>query len=61
MEGLFITVEQKEKMTLQKNIKWFSLEEIKRLSNCWPEIDILIVKKDYTNYLSYEFKTNYIL
>ena len=56
-----ITVEQKEKMKLQKNIKWFSLKEIKKLSNCWPEIDILLIKKDYTNYLSYEFETNYIL
>lgn len=56
-----ITEEQKAEMKLQKNIKWFSLEEIKKLSNCWPEVDILLIKKDYTNYLSYEFETNYIL
>ena len=56
-----ITEKQKGKVKLQKNVKWFSLEEIKKLSNCWPEIDILLIKKDYTNYLSYEFETNYIL
>ncbi len=56
-----ITQEQKEKMRLQENIKWFSLEEIKRLSSCWPEIDILLIKKDYTNYLSYEFVSKYVL
>lgn len=56
-----ITEEQKEKIKLQKNIKWFSLKEIKKLSNCWPEVDILLIKKDYTNYLSYDFKTDYIL
>ncbi len=55
-----ITVEQKTEMKLQKDIKWFSLKEIKKL-NCWPEVDILLIKKDYTNYLSYEFETNYIL
>lgn len=56
-----ITEEQKEETKLQKSIKWFSLEEIKKLPNCWPEIDILLIKKDHTNYLSYEFETNYIL
>lgn len=56
-----ITEKQKSEMKLQKNIKWFSLKEIKKLSNCWPEVDILLIKKDYTNYLSYEFNTDYIL
>lgn len=56
-----LTEEQKGEMVLQKNIKWFGLKEIKKLPNCWPEVDILIIKNDYTNYLSYEFETNYIL
>ncbi len=56
-----ITEAQKEKMKLLDNIKWFSLDEIKKLHNCWPEIDILLIKKDYTSYLSYEFKTDYVL
>lgn len=56
-----ITEEQKEKVNLHKNIKWFSLKEIKKLSNCWPEINILLIKKDFTNYLTYSFKTSYTL
>lgn len=58
---VIVTEEQKGKMKLQDNIKWFCLKEIKKLPNCWPEIDTLLIKKDYINYLNYEFETNYIL
>lgn len=55
------TKEQKEKMKLHKQISWKSIEEIRKLSNRWPEIDICILKKDLTPYLSYEVKSDYIL
>lgn len=56
-----ITEEQKGDMKLHKQISWKSIEEIQKLSNRWPEIDICILKKDLTPYLSYEVKSDYIL
>ncbi len=56
-----INTEQKEKMKLHKQISWKSVDEIKKLSNHWPELDICILKKDKSPYLSYEIKSDYIL
>lgn len=56
-----ITEEQKKKIQLHKQISWKSIEEIQKLSNRWPEIDICILKKDTSPYLCYEVKSDYIL
>ena len=52
---------QKEKMQLHKQISWKSNKEIKKLSQRWPEIDICILKKDISPYLSYAVISDYIL
>lgn len=56
-----ITKGQKEKMKLHEQIRWIPLQQIKNLKNCWPEIDIAIIKKDKRSYMSYEFTSDYIL
>lgn len=56
-----ISKSDKERMQLPKQINWKSIEEIKRLNNPWPEIDIIILKKDLTLYQVYEFISDYIL
>lgn len=56
-----ITRSQKESMRLDKQIEWISEEKIKKLSNCWPEIDICILAKNFSPYLAYDFTSNYIL
>ncbi|MBI3558927.1 hypothetical protein HY085_00875 [Candidatus Gottesmanbacteria bacterium] len=53
--------DQNTKMQLKNGVKWFSLEEIKLFSNCWPEIDLCILKKNTHSYLTYEFISDYIL
>lgn len=58
---LEINQKQKEKMKLHKQISWKSIGEIQKLSNRWPEIDICILNKDISPYLSYEVKSDYIL
>lgn len=70
-EGLFddafaiynvnINKSEKENMKPPQQISLKSIEEIKKLSNRWPEIDILILKKDFSPYLAYEFISDYIL
>ena len=56
-----VKIENAEKIKLKQELKLLTLEEIKKLPNCWPEIDLCIVKKDSHQYLSYSFTTNYIL
>lgn len=56
-----INAEKKNRMKLAKKIRWLSVREIKKLKDRWPEIDILIIKKNRTNYLTYEFTSNYSL
>ncbi len=56
-----VSHEQKERMKLHKQISWKSVGEIQKLPNRWPEIDICILKKDSTPYLSYEVKSDYVL
>lgn len=56
-----VSQEQKVKMKLHKQISWKSIVEIQKLSNRWPELDICILKKDLTAYLSYEVISDYIL
>ena len=51
----------KEKMKLANNVHWMKQEEIKKLKNRWPEIDILILKKDFEVYKVYELFSDYIL
>ena len=47
-------------MNLEKNIRWFTLEEINTLENTWPEVNICIVQKDHTGYMTYEFVSEYV-
>ncbi len=56
-----INGDQNAKMRLKNGIKWFLLDEIKSLPNRWPEIDICIIKKDISPYLTYSFISDYIL
>jgi hypothetical protein len=56
-----VSQEQKEKMKLHNQVSWKSVGEIQKLSNRWPEIDICILKKDTSHYLSYKVKSDYIL
>lgn len=53
--------QQFENVKLGKNIQWMDANEISELSNRWPEIDICILKEDYTKYLVYVFVTDYVL
>lgn len=52
---------QRNQMKLKKELSWMGLKKIKTLQNRWPEIDILIFEGNRTPYLSYQFKSNYIL
>lgn len=52
---------QKEKMKLHKQVSWKSIEEINKLPNRWPEINIAIIQRDISPYQVYEFTSNYIL
>ncbi|MBU2577244.1 hypothetical protein KKA69_00250, partial [Patescibacteria group bacterium] len=56
-----ITKDQKEKMKLHEQIHWMSLEQVRNLKNCWPEINIVVIEKDKRPYMSYEFSSDYIL
>lgn len=56
-----IIEDQSIKMELKKEVKWFSTEEIKLFSNRWPEIDLCILEKNTSFYLTYEFTSDYIL
>lgn len=56
-----INEDQKKEMKLHANIKWMSIEEIKKIPNLWPEIDYCILQKDSSPYLTYEFISDYIL
>lgn len=58
---IVISKSQKAKMKLAKQLKWMPFEEIKKLPNRWPEIDILIINKNFANCLNYEFVSDYIL
>lgn len=56
-----VKINNAEKIKLKQEIKLLSLEEIKKLPYCWPEIDLCIINKIKKNYLAYEFSTDYIL
>jgi len=56
-----INPQQKQAMQLSKNIQWMTLDQIKKLSNRWPELDICIINKNTKPYHSYQFTSNYIL
>lgn len=58
---VIVSDQQAKKTKLKDGIKWFSLEEIKNLPNCWPEINLCILKKDISPYLTYQFTSDYIL
>lgn len=48
-------------MKLHKQVVWKSVEEINKLNNRWPEIDIVILQNDHMPYHAYEFTSDYIL
>jgi ADP-ribose pyrophosphatase YjhB (NUDIX family) len=56
-----VSDQQAKEMKLKDSVKWFSAEEIKNLPNCWPEIDLGILKENKDPYLAYEFVSDYIL
>lgn len=56
-----VKVNNVEKLKLKPEIKLLTLEEIKKLPNRWPEIDICILNQNKESYLVYEFFTKYIL
>lgn len=58
---IWIDSNLKKEMKLAKQIRWYKLEQIKKLKNLWPEINILLIKNRRDPYLSYEFVSDYIL
>ncbi len=55
-----ITINQKDKMKLQKCI-WLDEREIIKLENKWPEIDLCVLKINWKPYCVYSVKSQYIL
>jgi hypothetical protein len=53
--------EELNKMKFVKGVSWKSMEEIQQINNRWPEIDILILQKNISPYMAYEFVSDYIL
>lgn len=56
-----VNKQQKEKMKLMNSIEWKSIDEIVKLENRWPELDICILQKDFEIYKAYRHISNYIL
>lgn len=56
-----VTEEEKDNVTLADAVNWVRKDEIKRLENKWPEIDICIIDNNRSPYLSYIHNSNYIL
>ena len=52
---------EKKNMKLMEGMGWYSLVEIKKLTNCWPEIKMCILEKNIVPYASYEVVTDYKL
>lgn len=48
-------------MNLVNEVSWKAIDEIKELSNRWPEIDICILENDLSTYIAYEHISDYIL
>ncbi len=53
--------DQKSQMKLINGLSWKSLDEISKLENRWPEIDICIINNDQSVYKVYTHISNYIL
>lgn len=51
---------QREVMRLADNVGWFSVDEIKSLTR-WPEVDMMILDKDFERYKVYEWESEYVL
>jgi hypothetical protein len=45
---------------LKNGLMWVNKNQISRLKNKWPEIDICILKKNWQPYQVYSFSSNYI-
>ena len=56
-----VDLKQKDSMKLHKQISWKSVTDIESLSDRWPELDLLILKRDKTAYRTYEFISDYVL
>jgi len=56
-----ITPTEKESMKLLEGVKWYSIQEIKALDNCWPEIKMCLFDDEVVPYASYEIVSNYKL
>lgn len=54
-----ITEEEFTKSILKNGNKWVTFENIEKLENKWPEIDICIKNKGSEKLYDYEFKSNY--
>ena len=48
-------------MKLMEGLGWFSIDKIKKLVNCWPEIKMCILDKKIVPYASYEIISDYKL
>ena len=57
---LTISDSQKTRLKLLKSISWMSVNDIKKLENRWPELDLCILNSPKP-YESYEFVSNYVL
>jgi len=56
-----LTEEQFNQSELLPTLSWKGIDEIENLNNRWPEIDICILQKNRSQYMAYEFVSDYIL
>lgn len=55
-----VTEKQKDTMDLKKGSIWLSSEEVIKISDKWPEVDMCILRKDWKLYRNYDVICNYI-
>lgn len=56
-----IAEDEREKMKLNKSLEWKSESEIKKLPNCWPEVEMCILSEKVIPYANYEIVSEYKL
>ncbi len=56
-----VSQQERDDIMSDKNLVWKSKNEITKLTEKWPEIDICILKKDWKTYNEYEVVSDYHL
>jgi hypothetical protein len=55
-----ISLAEKQKAVLKRNITWMNPDQIKSLPNKWPEIDLCILRENRAVYNVYEIECEYL-